>query len=261
VETVTVGRAPPRGFDPTHRRRSCRARGVLALAILACAGASCTARPPSSALVPPRMLPEFRDGHPFVAAERIRFDAPRDSVWSMLSASRLARRWSVVVHHIDVLSGRDGVVGTVRRCFLCPSGTFDERVVALAPPSYRRLMTVSTSGLTGLRRDIAGNCAYQNLDSLDARTTELQLSVTYRLSFGPLSPLVNACYVRPRLRRILGRNLANMKALVEEGARYRRIYRFEGDEAGCREARSPWTSIRDAPNTSMNPTSHDGKSR
>jgi hypothetical protein len=100
-------------------------------------------------------------------------------------------------------------------------------------------MTVGTYGLSGVMRDIARSCAYQNLDSLDARTTELQLTVTYRLSFGPLSPLVNACYVRPRLRQILGRNLANMKALVETGERYRRIHRFEGDEARCPEARGP----------------------
>jgi polyketide cyclase/dehydrase/lipid transport protein len=206
---------------------------LLALAVLACLGASCASPPPSPALVEPKTVPESRDGHPFVTAERIRIDAPRDSVWSMLSASRLARQWSVIVHHIDVVSGRDGAVGTLRRCYLCPSGTFDERVVALEPPSYRKLMTVATSGLSGVKRDIAGNCAYQHLDSLDARTTELQLTVTYRLSYGPLSSLVNACYVRPRLRLILGRNLANMKALVETGERYRRVHEFEGDEARC----------------------------
>lgn len=222
---------------PTRVRRF--ARTTLALAVLICAVVSCASRPPSPALVPTQARPEFTDGHPFLAAERIRIDAPRDSVWSMLSVSRQARQWSVIVHHIDVLSGRDGAVGTLRRCYLCPSGTFDERVVALAPPSYRKLMTVSTSGLTGLKRDIAGNSAYQNLDSLGARATELQLTVTYRLSFGPLSPLVNACYVRPRLRLILGRNLANMKALVENGRRYQRLYRFEGDEARCPETVSP----------------------
>ena len=216
-------------------------RRALALALLACA-VSCAPRPPSPAWVAAEMRPEFEDGNPYVVAQRIRIDAPRDSVWRMLSRSASARRWSVIVHHIDVLSGRDGVVGTVRRCYLCPKGTFDERVVALEPPSYRKLACIATADLEGAMRNIPGNFAYQNFDSLDANTTELQLTITYELIYGPLNGLVDACYARPRLGQVLAKNLVNMKALVENGERYQRVHAFEGGEARCPEWPSPTAS-------------------
>jgi len=157
-------------------------------------------------------------------------EAPVEAVWAYMGDSSKAREWSVFFHHITPLPGTpDGEVGAVRRCFrnADEEGKRWDEVLAGVEPLRRRY--VVAHAVQGFRpRPINRETwhVWQVYEPLGPDRTRLTLRSAPR-SRGVAGRTLGWLTAR-RTRRIYRENLANIKAAIEQGADYARVFPFTG---------------------------------
>lgn len=165
--------------------------------------------------------------------ESVVIDAPVEVVWSYVSNIDHAPEWSVYFHHITPLPGMpDGDVGSVRRWFRSEAETdgirWDERVLELRPPRYRRILAYNARGFADPVLNAGEFYVEQIYEPVGSDQTRLTFSAEQRR---PSEPHLRARFLRAARegRRIFRLNLENIKASIEarqQGRPYKRIHPY-----------------------------------
>jgi len=155
-------------------------------------------------------------------------EAPLEDVWSYLSDSQKAKEWSVYFDHITPLPGphQDGEVGSIRRCFRNSDETgkiWDEMTVIREPLSRRILFVFNIRNFRPLFTNSLHYFVEQRYERLSGQSTRLVFSTVLIESLDPGEALLMRLVMR-RTRAIFLKNLVNIKAAIEQGKNYRRIY-------------------------------------
>ncbi|HEV2132411.1 MAG TPA: SRPBCC family protein, partial [Longimicrobiaceae bacterium] len=166
---------------------------------------------------------------PIEIAESVTIEAPVEEVWSYLGDSGNARQWSVFFHHIAPLDSLDGRLGAERRCFRNPDRSgirWDETVIALVPHRERRIHVYNLAGFALPRADRSEFETRQLYERPSPGTTRLTFTAELREPRDLLTRLLFRL-TRSETERIFRRNLANIKAAVEQKDAYKRLHDWE----------------------------------
>ena len=163
-------------------------------------------------------------------SESVIISAPVAEVWDYLSDSGNASAWSVYFDHITPLPGGvDGGLGALRRCFRRSDETgirWDEEVVALDRPRRRVIHVFNVRGTRLATARRAEFRVTQLYEPLGTDATRLTFRVTVHVPSDAARRLLFWA-THWETRRMFRLNLQNIRAAVEQGARYRRIHRWE----------------------------------
>ncbi len=145
--------------------------------------------------------------------ERTTIDAPRHSVWAALADIGAIATWNPGLIGSHRTNDIDGLGGT-RHCDISARHSLAEQVVEFEPA---RAITfrVNDSTLPFKTADIA----FTLNDSAQQARTELTVSPTYTLKYGPLGRILNAVAVRRTYRAGMRELLEGLKRHVERNNR------------------------------------------
>lgn len=152
-------------------------------------------------------------------------------VWDYLGNNSSAQEWSVFFDHISSLPSEfaDGEVGALRRCYHMADETgitWDEKLLVSELHRYRKIRTYNVRN-TGIffERDVELG-AEQIYEELAPNVTRL----TFRgIIFEPSGVLfkIPLLLINQQVEKIFEKNLANIKAALEQGDNYERPYPWE----------------------------------
>jgi hypothetical protein len=150
--------------------------------------------------------------------ESIVINAPLDEVWSYVGNSDNAKEWSIYFSHIKPISGPDGEVGGVRRCFRRSDETknrWDEKTLELKPKTYRKIHTYALQGFPDSYFNRAEFHVHQRfVESSDKKSVSLTFGSELLKPLDPIS-LMRFLWHSGEVSRVIGLNLANIKEAIE----------------------------------------------
>jgi uncharacterized protein YndB with AHSA1/START domain len=135
-------------------------------------------------------------------SERITIDAPRHAVWAALADIGTIATWNPGLVGSYRTNDTDGL-GGARHCDLSAKHSLDEEVVEFAPATAITFR-ITDSTLPFTTADIAFTLA----DSQQHTGTEVTVSPTYTLGYGPIGRILDIVAVRRSYR-------AGMRGLLE----------------------------------------------
>lgn len=151
--------------------------------------------------------------------------AAPEKVFSYLSSDSLGSEWSVYFDHFRSLSGSPGEVGSLRRCYRAADELgiyWDEEVVHVDAPKSRELLAYNFNGLGDHLEDqkfwvLQEYSAVNGGTLLRFETGLVKRSIVTVLSMREESK---------EAKEVFEMNLANIKAAVENGPDYQRVYPY-----------------------------------
>lgn len=150
--------------------------------------------------------------------DEIIIHAPLDEVWKYVANSDNAKEWSVYFSHITNISGQDGQVGAVRRCFRRPdesANRWDEKTLEVTPQTYRKIHTYNLFGFPDETFNSAEFHVHQRFEeSADKKSVTLSFGSELIKPKDPLS-LIRFLWNAGEVSRVIKLNLANIKEGIE----------------------------------------------
>lgn len=150
--------------------------------------------------------------------ESVIINAPIEAVWAYVGDSDNAKEWSVYFSHIKPISGPDGQVGGVRRCFRRSDETknrWDEKTLELKPMTYRKIHTYALHGFPDESFNSAEFHVHQRFEeSADKKSVTLSFGSELLKPHDPIS-LVRFIWHSGEVSRVIGLNLQNIKEAIE----------------------------------------------
>jgi hypothetical protein len=135
--------------------------------------------------------------------------APPERVWAVIEALERQGEWMADVRRLDVVSERKRGAGAVMRVTSTLFGL----------PVVRDVMEI-TAWEPPRRMDVLHRGQFHGTGAFElqpfAGGTLFTWTEDFRPPLGPLGELVFRLVVRPHLRRVFARSLANLKSLVED---------------------------------------------
>lgn len=144
-------------------------------------------------------------------------EAPMDKVWEYVGNSDNAREWSIFFDSIRIISGNDGQVGAVRRCYRKDFNEdfpyWDERTLEVRPNEYRKINTFNLTNFPWYVTSKAQYFVHQRFEQLDG--DRVKLSFGYEL-IAPKNPfrVILLSLFASEGERIIRKNLENIKEAI-----------------------------------------------
>lgn len=142
--------------------------------------------------------------------ERTTIDAPRQNVWAALADIGTIATWNpglIGSHRTNDLDG----LGGARRCDISSKHSLNEHVVEFEPGTAITFR-ITDSTLPFKTADVAFTLA----DHAQQARTELTVSPTYTLEYGPLGRLLDTVAVRRNYRAGMRELLEGLKRHLEQ---------------------------------------------
>lgn len=163
-------------------------------------------------------------------------NAPIDAVWKYVSDSSRAEYWSIYFDHITPMDDKDGQVGSVRRCYRYANETgptWDEMVLEIKPPNFRKMKTFNLKGFSFKGHEKIEFYVFQEVEKLSDSQTRLTFASTSANLFEVISDPSLLQFVlsrfKPEAERIIKANLENIKYAIENGESTPPPHAFDGE--------------------------------
>jgi uncharacterized protein YndB with AHSA1/START domain len=144
--------------------------------------------------------------------ERATIDAPRDAVWAVLADIGTIATWHPGLAGSHRTNDIDGLGGT-RHCDISTRHSLTEQVVTFDPPSAITFR-ITDSTLPFKTADIA----FTLDDGQQSARTEVTVTPTYTLGYGPIGALLDVLAVRRNYRVGMRELLDGLRRHVEQHA-------------------------------------------
>ncbi|MDZ4759245.1 MAG: hypothetical protein SGJ10_14050 [Bacteroidota bacterium] len=145
--------------------------------------------------------------------------APISKVFTYLSNSSNATKWSVYVHHITTLNSQevvDGKIGCRRRCFQQADEqgvVWDELITEVIPEQKRQLVLYNMHGFSMQAEGLATEQLYTKVTD---STTSVSLTLFYKTGEASTIETMKTYFAAYFIYNIFNRNLANIKTNCEQ---------------------------------------------
>ena len=147
--------------------------------------------------------------------QSVEIDASTDTVWEILSDSRLLPHWVPAVEEVTSCSLDGEGVGTTRSCTANLAGkseTMVERCIEHTPKT--RLAYLVDDETFGMHKMFDHYGFSLDLAALDSETTRVTIETHYTPR-NPISALMNATFMRRQFRNVANDILNGLKAFTE----------------------------------------------
>jgi len=164
-------------------------------------------------LSPLKMYEDYK--WPMIKASTI-IDAEPCEVFEYLGNSNNAKNWSVFVDHITLLNGRDGELGSIRRCFKDEAEQkekWDEETV-LSEFCKKRRLTVYD--LKNFRIKAKGLLTEQLYERIEGSKCKLSFTLFLEAEQNYFWPLLKLHFFSFEIENIFQKNLNQIKQILEK---------------------------------------------
>ncbi len=138
-------------------------------------------------------------------------------VFEYLGNSENAKDWSVFVDHISVLEGKDGEVGSIRRCFkekTEQNESWDEETVESESCKKRRLTVYNLKNFAVQGKGLLTEQLYEKIDE---KKCKLSFTLFYEAEQNYFWPLLKLHFFSYEIESIFQKNLEQIKDILKEG--------------------------------------------